>query len=191
MSKDISEEDLNRISKNENNKTLKRLTDTISGICNDIKNSETTVNAQIPESLFVQSYLPEIVDTKEVGNITKEWVRVAGGLTRSVDVVDNKGNVLYTTPPLVASADIDYAGSMTATMNTYDKKNSVLAAKGDMFLEETFKGIKTTTTNERALKVKEEWDNIASKYKTPKTKINSSKVMATLNKDIDDDDLEY
>lgn len=67
---------------------------------------EDVPNARIPEDIFRRAYLPMFAGIPEekwpVAGITlNNWYGVSGGPHFEVDVIDTKGNVLFTVPPIV------------------------------------------------------------------------------------------
>lgn len=79
-------------------KDLARLTDPI---MDDLLNVD---KVKMPEEVFKGRYLDSFANG---GNpeAVKEFASVAGGYHNEVDVVDSKGNVIFTTPPMVSSPD--------------------------------------------------------------------------------------
>lgn len=60
-------------------------------------------NAVLPENLFVTNFLPFFAgerDIKQERQFMSNWIGVAGSPTREVDIIDTRGQVLYTVPSL-------------------------------------------------------------------------------------------
>lgn len=76
----------------------------ISTISNELK--ETTVqNATVPEIIFKEYFLPMFIrfatkklDKNQDDNLLRKWIELAGGPYSEVDVIDSKGNKVYTVP---------------------------------------------------------------------------------------------
>lgn len=70
----------------------------------DINNKE---RATIPESIFINVYLPVLAtgNLDENSSIIKDYINVAGGPYEEMDIVDHTGKVKATLPPLYASVE--------------------------------------------------------------------------------------
>lgn len=69
---------------------------------------------QMPEEVFKGRYLDSFVNGGNPEAI-KEFASVAGGYRNEVEVVDGKGNVLFTTPPILTSPDFAAIEEIKAT----------------------------------------------------------------------------
>ena len=101
-------EDMNKRLKDKAKKDLTRLTDPI---MDDVLKVD---KAKMPEEVFKGRYLDSFANG---GNLeaVKEFASVAGGYRNEVDVVDGKGNVLFTTPPMMTSPDFSNMDEMKET----------------------------------------------------------------------------
>lgn len=101
-------DDVTKKIKDKAKKDLTRLTDPI---MDDVLKVE---NTQMPEEVFKGRYLDSFANGGTPEAI-KEFASVAGGYRNEVDIVDSKGNVLYTTPPMIISPDFSEMDEMKAT----------------------------------------------------------------------------
>lgn len=63
------------------------------------------INARMPEQTFVKRLLPHLVPPEIPSDKPRDlsiWVAAAGNPQRLIDVIDVKGNVLFTVPPILA-----------------------------------------------------------------------------------------
>lgn len=63
------------------------------------------INARMDEQTFVKRLLPHLVPPEIPSDKPRDlsiWVAAAGNPQRLIDVIDNKGNVLFTVPPILA-----------------------------------------------------------------------------------------
>lgn len=103
---------------------------------------ESEPNVRVPEPVFREIFLPYITGEKEIkqGDDTvepiKHWMGLAGGATSKVDVVDVKGNVLFTVPPVLdpacinLSADRASASAFSTIFSSYEDTSRVHWALG-------------------------------------------------------------
>lgn len=67
-------------------------------------------NAKIPEEVFRHHFLPHFSGKPEENpkrNVVAEWIGVAGTAMSRVDVTNEKGETLFTVPPIMDSKIID------------------------------------------------------------------------------------
>lgn len=118
----------------------------IRGIANSLTQIEQ--NAQFPETLFVEHFLPlfagEVQPTAEVNYRT--WLeKVAGGEKISVDITAEDGAVLFTVPPLFDTSILEQAKpggeSMTLIERHYSRLKEFDAAGSQQFLNKKLSGL--------------------------------------------------
>lgn len=78
-----------------------RIADQIDGIADSLEQAGSNISV-LQERLFVRIFLPffcgEEVQEKE--KIMQAWINTAGGQYKPIDVVNEKGEVIYRVPPL-------------------------------------------------------------------------------------------
>lgn len=65
---------------------------------------------RLPEATFVKSFLPYFCGEEPIegrNNIIALWIGIAGSTTSKVNIVDNKGEVIFTVPPINDTSIID------------------------------------------------------------------------------------
>jgi hypothetical protein len=66
--------------------------------------------ARLPEELFVSNFLPFFIGKGTVetnSDFLPTWISIAGSPAADVDVIDNRGNVLFTVPAFIDSGFIN------------------------------------------------------------------------------------
>ena len=96
-----------------------------------IKSAATT----IPETVFKSTYLPRLIHGNiEYFNVT--WINdVAKSPHNRVNIVDNRGNVLFTVPPLCNLSLDSMQDQLSAKMKYIQAEMNSNALKGNMLLE--------------------------------------------------------
>lgn len=94
-----------------------RMASEINKITTALQSAEQDVRARLPERHFREIYLPMFAgDEKLLYDINLgHWVNFAGNPYRGVDIIDEKGNVLFTVPPVF---DRDTINPTTANRRT-------------------------------------------------------------------------
>lgn len=83
------------------------------------------VRAKIPISTFKKELLPFIKGNKELekdSTFFPAWNKIAGSVNKGIDLIDEKENVVATTPPLVGEVVID-----SSKINGQDLNNEFLS----------------------------------------------------------------
>lgn len=103
----------------------------LDSIVNNIDNSFNEIVGQdthgkLPENLFVRDFLPFFsgqVPLNKASQHYQYWIGIAGTPMNEVDIIDNKGNTIFTVPPL-----------MNADFINPNKRHK---AMGDIFTEQS------------------------------------------------------
>lgn len=145
--------------------------DDISAALEGISKKDVT---RLPERNFVEVCLPFFAgDTKPKYPIDMNtWLNIAGGPYCSVDVIDNKGQVLFTIPPIFDRSAIDPTAKgrhsmahIVATTNLYVKQHPKLGAN---YLDKELTGralvMKVPAAVQKHLEI---WNSIFTRYKRP------------------------
>jgi len=151
-----------------NKKALARVTKETLPMLNEINDIK---NVKMPETVFKARFLDSF---KKGGTATSvaEFTSIAGGPMCEIDIVDNAGEVLYTTPSIYAPVDLsdlpaikkgDLSGTALAVVNSRNNgdanPNEVLDASIEMFSKDIM-----TKVKECSAVSNEAWKNIFKKY---------------------------
>jgi len=104
MNQEMNQEDI----KNKVKENLAKRTDPI------MDDALLHEKVQMPEEVFKGRYLDSFIIGGTPESI-KEFASVAGGYRNEVDIVDSKGVVIFTTPPMLSSPDFSNIGSIKET----------------------------------------------------------------------------
>lgn len=77
---------------------------------------------QLPERIFVESFLPYFSGTKEISNLDQvlvNWVGVAGTPMDEVEIIDEQGKALYRVPPIIDTSIINPMRSENNNVGIY------------------------------------------------------------------------
>lgn len=131
---------------------------------------------QMPEYVFQCIFAPYFASLRDP-NVDKSkinpelkgrWLGIAGSQFKGVDLVDNKGNIVDTTPGFYCQPDnneqledVDY----NAISNKYISKKNRLAADGENYINNELSSInnKMVSVDKRA-HFMAEWDRLLDKY---------------------------
>ncbi len=156
------------MTKNIKDKTKKNLTRLTDPIMDDVLKVEKT---KMPEEVFKGRYLDSFVNGASPEAI-KEFASVAGGYRNEVDVVDSKGNILFTTPPMLTSPDFSDMDELKSTdlcdlgKETQQKMNNG-TINPTKKLDNTLHSVEDkmiTVANKTSDKYKDKWNIIFNKY---------------------------
>ncbi len=122
-----------------------RIGDELTKIQNGINEVAPSDVVRLPEYHFTQVFLPFFAgdeNTMYKANLLT-WVNMAGGPYRSVDVIDQNGNVLFRVPPVmdrsainpVKNRSIDIKGSsLSHVVATVSQLNQIHPTRGQEYL---------------------------------------------------------
>ena len=126
-------------------------------------------NPKIPEYIFVERFIPYLKgEIKEDPDFITDWIRAAGGITNSVDVVDNENKVLYTVPPLIQGdfTDIgDQRDALPSIMKRADELERDIPGSGKRLLDQVIPKV-ANVMSEISKSNKEQIRDIVNRYKT-------------------------
>jgi hypothetical protein len=143
---------------------------------------------KINEQVFVNEFLPYLTGEKDLdpkSNLLTTWVGIAGNASNEVDVVDNKGEILFSVPGLINTnllkiGDRHRDDSIIARVAEYTQMQNILptVAHGELMghLDRKVTDILPSNTGV----IESRWNNILERY--GKIKPSESSV-----KKIDDD----
>lgn len=154
-------------------------------------------NPKLPEPVFKEHFLPFLTGQKPISEqptVLKDWVDVAKSPMGEVDVVNEKGDTLFTVPPIYDSGVIDVVKrnlgeSFSEIYSQYAMHTNNLPILGERFLANTFekKVPQMTKASENAEQIAAGWKKVFDHYsltaQTGNTVVNLSNHPA--------DDLEY
>ena len=152
------------------------------------------LNGTLPENILKDYFLPYFAGITPITRNTTvltEWVSIAGSPTGEVDIVDQWGNILFTTPSIFDTSSIDptrrQGGSLVSIFDQYELHNNNIPAVANNFLVNAmYDKVKDFTVLEENSTTSKRWQDIFIKYGLQKP--NDSKIV-----ELDDlsDDLEY
>lgn len=152
----------------------KMLVDSITNIEKEL--IETKENPRLPEYIFKEHFLDFF---KEYGTMTKEdkhkaplyqkWLELAGSEYGEVDIIDNQGNVLFTTPGLFARPKINFEHTTAVklndtahnSMNRFNRTSAESINYVNNKVAKTMSGILEADNQDELNR----WNTIVNKYK--------------------------
>ena len=149
-----------------------------------------TARARFPESKFRTLFAPYFMGEKEIpsnSDFYTAWIGIAGSPQAEVDIVDDKGNVVFTVPSLIDSSIINISGKthLEDISREAELHYQRLKAEGDKFSNEVMvPEVKKLISGET--KAKEKWEKIARYYGYEKKSPNKDQISNN-----DDSDLDY
>ena len=135
-------------------------------------------NAKLPEIIFKEhfveffkTYSSNTAPTEADSTTYARWLTIAGSEFNEVDIIDDKGNVIFTVPPMLTKPNVDYKATRTINVNdtAYDavnKFNRTPAESSNFITNKVSKlmsGAITVDTNEDESR----WKRILNRYKNP------------------------
>jgi len=126
---------------------------------------EDQPKGKLSEKIFVQYFLPYFSGkTPITEEVINQWVSVAGGMTREVDIVDGKGEFLFTVPALYDTGTVtvrDDKISIFDVVSTANLHNERVPGSGDPYIakasEETEKLVNKS-------KITQFWEEMSKRY---------------------------
>lgn len=98
---------------------------------------------KIPEQVFVAHFLPYFSgqDLAQGRNVVAEWIGVAGSPMAEVDVVDQKGEVVYSVPPIYNTNILEIANrkagqSVADIFQQYELRRAGVPAAANAYLNQ-------------------------------------------------------
>ena len=181
----------------------KREIDALKSFISEVNDDFTLPVAKIPESVFVDYFLDHfkaINNNVEVDpTLTAKWVSIVGSPYSPADIVDSKGDVLYSVPPLLARPNVNkrlQQVSFNEVSGRYNAEKNRLESAGENYLHAALNGVSSMVTGEKAEMEKStvEWMSIFKRYDTPTTPETDSTKKETIKKysQLDDNlEIEY
>lgn len=132
------------------------------------------IKGRLPESLFVNHFLDFFSGEKPAtpdNKIIEQWISVAGTPMSTVDVINEKGDVLFNVPSLFETNMLDIAKTSTTNSlpeiyGTFDAKVNHIPAVGNKYLADALGDkIQNMVKDSPALNTnKQKWDEILTRY---------------------------
>lgn len=133
---------------------------------------------KMPEDVFKNYFADYFKNfSKTDGDEAKllEWISIAGGNFRAVDLVNTKGEVVDTVPSVLYQPDVlDSFKNVdfNKIAQTYINKSNHYKAKGEQYLAEELNKISPIIIDHKGKEAHaREWDRVIDKYTTPEKKI--------------------
>lgn len=132
------------------------------------------IKGRLPESLFVNHFLDFFSGEKPAtpdNKIIEQWISVAGTPMSTVDVINEKGEVLFNVPSLFETNMLDIAKTSTTNSlpeiyGTFDAKVNHIPAVGNKYLADALGDkIQNMVKDSPVLNTnKQKWDEILTRY---------------------------
>lgn len=161
----------------------------------------TDTKAKMPESVFVSNFLEPFKNLSSLENdnlAVKQWILISGSPYAQVDIIDGKGNVVHTTPSLIARPvileekmnNIDFKD---VSINFINKTNHVVAS-GVNYLKTELSVVEQNITANTDASIKQ-WEHITTYYTKKSDNATGlkepSKVSSKITDIVGDNDLDY
>ena len=119
---------------------------------------------RIPEYIFVQYFLPYFIKREKLTDkVVNEWVSIAGGITRAVDILSKTNEVLYTVPPLIdpdkVSVTEEGGVSIYDMLATAEVMNERIPFSGKCIIDKTKEKVHTDARDHESV-----WKDIYIRY---------------------------
>jgi len=129
----------------------------------------TIPKAKLPEEVFVEYFLDFF---RNGGYLTDsplllKWIELSGSMYNEVEIIDNQGNILYVTPPLMGSPELDSSlenTNFSNIVNTYQLKANNLPVMGLNYLNTQLNGVDKMVTSGEQNMYTTRWLNIFNLY---------------------------
>jgi len=129
---------------------------------------------KLPENVFVEYFLDFFKDPNKDLNspILQQWLSIAGGPYNEVDILDHKGNIIYSVPSVYVETSIESDinnKDFQSIADEYNLKSNRLKSEADAFLSQALRGaddmvvFKTDENRKR-------WAMIFARYKQQSSK---------------------
>ena len=170
--------ELDELSKAVENKKLDALKQNAELFKSEIIEKEEASKHKMPEVVFKDLFLEhfkEIAEGKQVSDdtLTAAWIGLAGSPYNEMDIVDEKGDTLYTVPSVLSRPKLDekfYSSvSFTDMAAKYQEKSNYLEAEGTRYLNSAVKSMEGTISSSQPLGGAR-WNAIFNRYDTNKLK---------------------
>lgn len=164
-------------SANESDATNDRLDNIINNVTTTLDELTSKV-ATISEGMYMDKFLfmhhPDL-EEKEYARMVNEWITLAGGPYKSVKIVDNNKNVVFTCPPLYNSSVFTNPKLDTAEIGeTYElKKQNTGANSSNEYLSDSIMTIAKHTDIHINDDDDDTWERIVEYYSKKVDELNS------------------
>ncbi len=144
----------------------------IDQISTDLMAIEKQTQAKLPEAVFKAYFLPLFAGYPTDKTVNEAlWASIAGNPYRTVDIVDESGQVLFTVPPLLVRERIDptridqHTSPMSHVMQTLQQLARISPIKARRYLEAEFnKRNIHQEAHEEVLLMIHQWKTIFDRY---------------------------
>ena len=186
--------ELQKISNNIKDKAMQEL----ASVMEDIYQT-TIVNfkkSTIPEVVFKEYFLDFFksgMNTPDKDLKYAKWIELSKSPYNEVDVIDNKGNIIFTTPPLFAKPVIDPSIidiNFSNIGSTYMMKSNRLQADADNYLAAKLAPLENKVSADTE-NIISRWQNIFVMYSNAETMTKPNVDLPYLPESDLDDDIEY
>lgn len=159
-------DELKKIAEDMNNSDIKELKSTIDDLDKMLSEPVETNRAKLPESIFKNMFVEDLIKNKGQGVIGAKFIEYAGGPYNEVDIIDNKGDTIFTCPPIYDRSSTDKKTKQipfSEIAGTYELKKSRMPSEANKYMNDISSSIKNS------VKVEENgnayrWSVILNKY---------------------------
>jgi len=155
---------------------------------------------KLPEYVFVRAFLPFFCGEKKITeqpNILPSWIGIAGSPSKEVDIVDEKGEILFRVPAMNDTSVIDSLNkkngrSLQAIVQNYHRYQGITPINGENFLANAIadKIQAIRTTSESFTENEKKWNEIFIRYGKMKS-TEPELVAVDKSSRLDEDEIEY
>lgn len=151
--------------------------------------------ARLPENIFKHSFLPSLNgDIPENDVALAKYVEYAGGPYKEVDIVNNRGEIVYTCPPLYNRSSGKEGSKIpyNELAGTYELKKARLPSEADNYMNNIAVGISNEISVEKTSN-EYRWGKIFDRYTVNEDIpiVDGNKPSNVQNDKIDDDFIDY
>lgn len=170
-----NDNELKKMSNNIKIEHIERATTFINDISKEL-NESTEQNAVVPEIVFKEYFLPMFkrfatkkLDKNQDDNLLRKWIELAGGPYSEVDVIDTKGNKIFTVPSVYTRnvADISKLDDVNFTDIgiKHEQYKNILPQQGENYANKTIKNLpKFINSSKTHASEQNRWVEILTKY---------------------------
>lgn len=146
--------------------------DEMLSILNETEQAMKQENSKLPETVFVSYFLQYFKNGEVFDNQTPlhlKWVENSGSPFNEVDIIDDNGDVIFTTPPLVAkpdtSSEVLTNTNFSKITTEYNLRNARLTVDAENFANSKLIPLGSEIKPTEAIEThRRKWDEIFDKY---------------------------
>ena len=146
-------------------------------------------NAKLPEGVFAEHFLDHFKGNSNLDDaLSLKWITLSGSPFNSVDIIDNKGDYLFSVPPLLAHPNLDdkpVSGmDFNAMTKEYALRSNRLQVDGDNFLNNQLSGIDKQFSSPEVEKLRHDWECVFKRYDKDSAKTKETPHLSNMMDDL-------